>query len=347
MASFGKIARVDEIDLLISQPNDAYFKQVFSDPQRATLFFQTHLDAEVVALIDWPSLKLEPASFVKQTLQQTHSDLLFSVRLGEREMKLYLLFEHQTTVDAEMPLRVLGYVLEILLAHQKTHGLPLPPVLPFVLHQGPDRWTVSPCFEDMFELSDAHARVLLPYLPKFRHALLDLTQSDPDKDEIHDQLRLVFQLMKMARQKRVAEFLLWIAEAMSQPEWEVEEALILLSYLYAMSVDVTIDEKQIAHSLEQKPNLKENVMSLAQQLIARGEARGEARGIAVGEARGEARGIALGEARGVWIGKIQLLEQMMAGAVTTTAELETLDLQKLEERFTVLEQAYAAKFKQL
>lgn len=318
---------VDDLDIIISQPNDAYFKQVFSHLPRASLFFQTHLDAEVVALIDWPSLKLEPASFVKQSLQQTHSDLLFSVNMDGRELKLYLLFEHQTTVDPEMPLRVLSYVLEILLAHHKTAGLPLPPVLPFVLHQGPERWTVSPCFEDMFALSETHASVLMPHLPKFRHLLLDLTQRNPDKDEIHDPLRLVFQLMKLARQKKLVEFLLWIAEEMSRPGWEVEDALILLSYLYAMSVDVTIDESQIAHSLEQKPNLKENIMSLAQQLIARGEARGKA--------------------EGAWIGKIQLLEQMMGMAVSTTAELEVLGQPKLEERFAALEQAYSAKFKQV
>ena len=322
---------MDELDIIISQPNDAYFKQVFSDPLRATLFFQTHLAADLVTLINWSSLKLEPASFVKQSLQQTHSDLLFTVGFGERELKLYLLFEHQTTVDSEMPLRLLGYVLEILLAHQKTEGLPLPPVLPFVLHQGPERWTVSPCFEDMFDLPEAQASVLLPYLPKFRHLLLDLTQRDPDKDEMHDSLRLVFQLMKLARQKKLADFLLWIAEEMARPGWEVEEALVLMSYLYAMSVDATIDEKQIAHSLEQKPNLKENVMSFAQQLIARGEARGEARG----------------KAEGVWIGKIQLLEQMSGIEVSTTAELEALGQPKLEERFAALEQAYSAKFKQL
>ena len=325
---------MDELDIIISQPNDAYFKQVFSHLPRATLFFQTHLDAELVALIDWPSLKLEPASFVKQSLQQTHSDLLFSAKMDGRELKLYLLFEHQTSIDPEMPLRVLSYVLEILLAHQKAEGLPLPPVLPFVLHQGPERWTVSPCFEDMFELTKAQASVLMPYLPKFRHLLLDLTQRDPDKDEIHDPLRLVFQLMKLARQKRLADFLQWIAEEMARPGWEVEDALILLSYLYAMSVDVTIDEKQIAHSLEQKPNLKENIMSLAQQLIARGEARG----IVVGEARGEARG--------VWIGKIQLLEQLQGSEITPTVALESLDLPKLEARFIELEQTYSAKFKQ-
>jgi len=240
--------------------------------------------------------------------------------MGERELKLYLLFEHQTSVDAEMPLRLLSYVLEILLVHQKAAGLP------FVLHQGPDRWTASPCFEDLFDLPEAEASVLRPYLPKFRHLLLDLTQRDPDQDEIHDSLRLVFQLMKLARQKKLADFLCWNAREMSRPGWEVEDALVLLSYLYAMCVDAGIDEQQIAHNLEQKPHLKESIMSLAQKLIARGQA--------------------VGEARGVWIGKIQLLEQMTGMEITTTAALDTLGQEKLEERFAALEQSYAAKFKQ-
>lgn len=321
---------MDELEI-IAQPNDAYFKQVFSNPQRATLFFQTHLPAEIVARIDWTSLKTEAASFVKQTLQQTHSDLLYSVSMDGRTLKLYLLFEHQTTVDPTMPLRVLSYVLEILQSSLKSDGLPLPPVLPFILHQGPDRWTASPCFEDLFALSEDAAEALLPFLPKFRHALLDLSQRDPDKDEFHDSLRLVFQLMKLARQKKLTVFLQWIAAEMARPDWEVEEALMLLSYLYTMCVDATIDEAQIAHSLEHKPNLKENIMSLAEKLIARGEARGVTRG----------------KAEGAWIGKIQLLEKMMGAESTPSQELEGLGLVELEDRFTALEQKYASQFKRL
>ncbi|MEN3943436.1 Rpn family recombination-promoting nuclease/putative transposase, partial [Prosthecobacter sp. SYSU 5D2] len=55
---------------LAAQPNDAYFKAVFSDPVYATAFFQRHLPAETAALVDWPSLVLLPGSFVKGSLQQ-------------------------------------------------------------------------------------------------------------------------------------------------------------------------------------------------------------------------------------------------------------------------------------
>ena len=93
---------MDEIDLS-AHPNDGYFKAVFSDPKHAAMFFQSHLPAEIVARADWSTLALLPGSFVKQSLQQAHSDLLFTVRIAGRETLLYLLFEHQTTVDPPCP----------------------------------------------------------------------------------------------------------------------------------------------------------------------------------------------------------------------------------------------------
>ncbi|MDZ4289238.1 MAG: Rpn family recombination-promoting nuclease/putative transposase, partial [Prosthecobacter sp.] len=152
---------------LTTHPNDAYFKAVFAEPERAAAFFQGHLPQAVSARIDWGSLTPMPASFVKHSLQQAHSDLLFSARAGGRELLLYLLFEHQTTVDPTMPLRLLAYLLDIWQIHEKQHGLPLPPVLPFVLHQGPDKWSVSTDFQDLMDLPEEMAAELLPYLPKF------------------------------------------------------------------------------------------------------------------------------------------------------------------------------------
>ena len=191
---------MDELEFH-TQPNDAYFKAVFSDLRLARPFFKRRLPQELSTQMDWSTLALKPGSYVKRSLQQSQSDLLFSVRMGEQSVLLYLLFEHQTTVDPTMRLRLLGYMLEILQTHQREHGLPLPAVLPLVLNQGPERWTVSTCFEDAFALPET-AVGLLRYLPKFEHALIDLTQLDPDQDEDHAELKVALQLMKMARMKQ-------------------------------------------------------------------------------------------------------------------------------------------------
>ena len=59
---------------------------------------------------------------------------------------------------------------------------------------------LSTAFEDLFELPGEIAADLLPFLPKFHHALLDLTRFDPATEEEDTRLRVVLQLMKHARQ---------------------------------------------------------------------------------------------------------------------------------------------------
>lgn len=315
---------MDEIDLS-AHPNDGYFKAVFSNPRHAAMLFQSHLPSEIVARADWSTLALLPGSFVKQSLQQTHSDLLYTLQLAGRETLLYLLFEHQTTVDPLMPLRVLAYALEIIQTHQKQAGLPLPPVLPFVLHQGPEPWTVSTQFADLFELPDELAATLLPYLPRFQHALLDLTQADPAREEQHDELRLVMQLMKLARTKDLDAFLEWFDAEAQRRGWQVDMDLILLSYTYVLHADAAIDVEQIARSLEHTKQLKEPIMSLAQRLIAKGRQEGRQEGIIAGQ--------------------VQLLEKFLNRTPTSKEALGQLSLAELEARYLELDAEYGARFK--
>ncbi len=309
---------------LAAHSHDAFAKDMLSNPVMARAFFQEHLPAEVAAHMEWDSLHLEPGSFVKQSLQQAHSDLLFSVRASGLPCLLYILLEHQTTVDELMPLRLLGYILEILRAHEATHGLPLPPVLPMVLHQGPDRWTVSPNFEDLFELPPALAAILPPWLPKFSHVLLDLSQFDPREAVSDAHLTTVLLLMKLARQKRLMEFFVWLRDqAMLPPE------LLRQSLLYALHAEPVLDVEEIARTLEDNPKLKEQVMSTATVLIAKGKAEGKAEG----------------KANGLLMGKLIMMQQMMRRPVSTEKELDSLGLEELEQRFNELQREYETTFK--
>ncbi len=145
-----------------TKTHDGFFRAIFSQPEHAREFFKSHLPPEIAKRVEWESLAVMPGSFVKANLRQVHTDLIFSVRIDGRESLLYLLFEHQSKPDPAMPLRMLVYVLEILLEHYEAHGLPLPPVLPFVLNQGPAEWTVSSDFETLFDLPADLAEILLP-----------------------------------------------------------------------------------------------------------------------------------------------------------------------------------------
>lgn len=310
---------------LASQPHDAFARCMLSDPAKAAAFFQGHLPPDIVAAADWSTLALQPASFVRQNLQQSHTDLLYTVKVAGREVLLYLLLEHQTSVDALMPLRLLCYVTEVLRHHADEHGLPLPPVLPFVLHQGPDRWTVSTQFRDLFELPKDLESLLEAFLPTFEHALLDLTRFDPAKEEHHPQMQVILQLMKAAREKRLMEFFEWVARGEVEVRLLLREDLFRRCLLYAVHIDINLDVEGIARTLSTSNELQTEAMSLAQKLRLEGRAEGRA--------------------EGMWSGKIQMLERFLGISESSPEALAAMDTVALEARYNELEQQYNLRFK--
>ena len=259
-----------------------------------------------------------------------HLDLLFSVRIGERETLLYLLFEHQSTPDPAMPLRLLGYMMEIFTRHHKAHGFPLPPVLPLVFHQGPDAWNLSTAFEDLFELPEELAADLLPFLPKFHHALLDLTRFDPATGEEDTRMQVILQLIKLAREKKLMRFFRWLAGFSA---YEISENLLGLMLLYALHSDSNLDAESIYHSLSTNPELEKSTMSVAEKLIAQGRMEGLS------------QGISQGIFKGLWVGRIQLLQEFLGMTVTSREVLEILSLESLEAQHGNLHLDYEARFK--
>lgn len=99
------------------QPHDALFKKTFSVPEHAAAEFRAVLPAKLVARMDFSTLTLCSGSYVDEALSGSESDLLFSVQISGRPALLYALFEHQSTPDKLMPLRLLGYIVRILMRH--------------------------------------------------------------------------------------------------------------------------------------------------------------------------------------------------------------------------------------
>ncbi|MFM7172951.1 MAG: Rpn family recombination-promoting nuclease/putative transposase, partial [Caldilinea sp.] len=64
----------------IKRPHDKLFRSVFADPHEAAAFLRPHLPPALVERFDWSSLTLEETSFVDEALQESESDLLYTVQ---------------------------------------------------------------------------------------------------------------------------------------------------------------------------------------------------------------------------------------------------------------------------
>jgi hypothetical protein len=78
----------------------------------------------------------------------------------------------------------------------------------------------------IFELPEEFAPALLPFLPKFHHALLDLTHFDPATGEEDTRMQNVLQLMKLARQKALLlRWNFWVKRSVPAKNWEPWKSL--------------------------------------------------------------------------------------------------------------------------
>lgn len=162
--------------MLIPTRHDAFFKFAFSDARHAASAIRGILPPELRDQIDFDAFELQPGSYVDEELASRHTDLMFRTRLtgSDEPAWVYLLFEHQSSTDQTMPLRMLGYMVRAWTDFVRdTPGEPLPPIVPIVLYHGPTSWSAPTALAGMFS---EEVRVRFDgLLPTARFVLEDLS----------------------------------------------------------------------------------------------------------------------------------------------------------------------------
>jgi hypothetical protein len=154
--------------------HDALFKAAFEHPAHAAGLFRHLLPSALVNAVDWTTLALEPGSYVDEALARSHSDLLFSARIGERPFLLYVLFEHQSRNDPQMPYRVLRYIMRIWKRHIDRVGHPLPLIVALVISHAPGGWTAPVHLHDLISPLPASLEEMGRFVPGFEIIIEDL-----------------------------------------------------------------------------------------------------------------------------------------------------------------------------
>jgi predicted transposase YdaD len=157
-------------------PHDALFKLAFERPEHASGVLRTLLPAAAVARMDFSTLELVPGSFRDAELRDVETDLLYRVQLGGQPALVYVLLEHQSSVDPGMAWRLLRYVVKILESWSREHPAAqrLPAVLPVVVAHGERPWTAPTSLLALYDLDEPTRSALEPWLVNFRFVLDDL-----------------------------------------------------------------------------------------------------------------------------------------------------------------------------
>ena len=162
--------------------HDRFFRWVFSRPDTAHGLVREYLPADVVARLDLGTLEIWHHTHVAESQRESRSDAVYRVRLVDgRRAWVYVLVEHKSGPDRpDRP--VAAQLLRYLAALWELHGsagggLPLPVVIPLVIHHGPRPWKLPTELAEMVEASGA----LAPFVPRLRYLLLDLRVTEDEQ----------------------------------------------------------------------------------------------------------------------------------------------------------------------
>ncbi|WP_375771142.1 Rpn family recombination-promoting nuclease/putative transposase [Archangium gephyra] len=288
----------------MSGPHDLFARYTFGQPERAAAELRAALPPLLVSQVDWSTLRRESGSVVDPELRETESDLLFSARMsGGHPLLLYVLLEHQSSVDRWMALRMLRYVVRQLEHWRKANpsSEKLPVVVPLVMYHGPDSaWSAPRRVEELFNLPEEteQQKGWRALVPRFEYLLDDLTAERAEALMARPGPALVRLALLVLRYGRSAEL------AHRLPDWTVlfaqvhatphgdEELGLVVRYLFQVG-DKTVraEMSRVLHSVMETHRAEELMRTYGEELIEQGRLKGLEQGRAQGLVQGRAQAV--------------------------------------------------------
>ncbi|MCZ4060841.1 Rpn family recombination-promoting nuclease/putative transposase [Pantoea sp. LMR881] len=267
-------------------PHDATFRQFLTQPEIARDFMELHLPAELRALCDLSTLKLESGSFVEDDLRQYFSDVIYSLRTTTGDGYVHVLIEHQSSPDRHMAFRLMRYAVAAMQRHLEAGHKKLPLVIPVLFYTGKrSPYPYSTRWLDEFDDPAVAEKLYGSAFP-----LTDITVIPDDDIMNHRSMAALTLLQKHIHQRDMATLTDRLATLLMADYLSSSQVTVLIHYL--LQAGESADSEAFVRELAQRvPQHGDALMTIAQQL--------EQKGIEKGRMEGRQEGIQLGEQRGI------------------------------------------------
>ena len=281
-----------------AQPHDIAVRKLFEYPPYAKEFFELVLQEDVDIL----SMEQRPDRIIGMDFKPTITDILFDVALSNRHVRVYLMIEHQSTVDRFLSVRMLTNVGKLWLNKAEQGASELPVVLSVALTNSLGKWTAP---TDVHQLVPGMSRLPKEWadkVPQMSYFLCDLqgmSNADLMEYAASPSMRLSLLALRNIRDKQLVALLdewkeLW--RAAGSEAKGLHTVRVVLGYL---STVPNMSNDTLFHAGEMAGMESESVrQSLAWQWMEEGEQKGIQKGLEQGRAEGLEKGLAKGLAKG-------------------------------------------------
>lgn len=247
---------------------------------------ELHLPAELRAVCDLSTLKLESGSFVEDDLRQYFSDVLYSLKTAQGDDGyVHVLIEHQSSPDKHMAFRLLRYAVAAMQRHLEAGHKKLPLVIPVLFYTGKRRpYPYSTRWLDEFTDPALANRLYSTAFP-----LVDVTIIPDEEIAEHRSMAALTLLQKHIHQRDLAELVDKLVPVLLAGYLSSSQVVSLIHYI--VQAGETADAEALVRELAHRvPQHGDALMTIAQQLEQKGMEKGMEKGIQLGREEGRSEG---------------------------------------------------------
>lgn len=256
----------------VRKPHDRFIKDLLSDRETVKDFLSNYLPAELRDAVDLNQISAVKDTFIDQKLREYFSDMLYYVSLAQSKGYVYILFEHKSYDEPLAIIQMLEYQSKIWRFFYKQHGKELfPVIIPILVYHGEKPWKHGTRLSELLHIPSS---ALVPYIPDFSFILCDLTSMHDAEIKGSFLLKLSFLLMKYIKHPDFTDQFRRIFKSFKDEgikTLDEQHWLIILEYILNATDKIKLEELQSVFEETVSSETGGNVMSLAEQLVKKGE----------------------------------------------------------------------------
>jgi len=133
--------------------HDNGYKILFSNKTIFRQLLETFVGEEWVKELDFDKCERLDKSFISDHYKETESDLIYKIKLKQKDIFVVVLIEFQSTVAWFISLRILNYITNFYMDYVNSNrqAKKLPAVFPILLYNGNEKWTAPSKLGDLIE----------------------------------------------------------------------------------------------------------------------------------------------------------------------------------------------------
>lgn len=275
----------------IHNPHDTGYKYLLSTKRVFVQLLKSFIKEGWVDMINESTIVKIDKSYILQDFNQKEADIVYRVDIKGQEVIFYILMELQSTVDFQMPYRLLLYMVEIwrdILKNTKQEEswqkeFRLPVIVPIVLYNGVGNWTAKISYKETLSAYE----LFKDYVLDFKYILIDVNRFN--KHDLLELSNLVGAIFLLDQKSDISELYERLGQLQNMLGTMPPEDFNIFKQwlLHILAGKLTEDERGKVKEIILKArveevntmiyNLERTLEEEFQRRIAEGEARGEAK----------------------------------------------------------------------